>query len=156
LSPDGQTISFLAPVDRTFGVWICSAADPAKPRLLFETDAPVLNPQWAYASRDIIYLQPVGKDVHLFVFNLADGKSRDLTPFTGVSARIEKLSPDHPEEILIGLNQRDPRRYDLNLRTGESKLVLRNDSYDQFFVTISFGRVSPGGKGLIKVTISLA
>jgi hypothetical protein len=26
-------------------------------------------------------------------------KSRDLTPLTGVSERIEKLNPEHPEEI---------------------------------------------------------
>lgn len=59
LSPDGQTISYLGPVDDKLGVWICSVADPAKPRLLFkETDGPILNPQWSYTSRDLIYLQP--------------------------------------------------------------------------------------------------
>ena len=31
LSPDGQTISYLAPVDDKLGVWICSVADPGKP-----------------------------------------------------------------------------------------------------------------------------
>jgi hypothetical protein len=72
LSPDGQTISYLAPVDDKLGVWICSVADPGKPRLLFkETDVPIFNPQWSYTSRDLIYQQPVGKDVHVFVFNLA-------------------------------------------------------------------------------------
>lgn len=141
LSPDGGTISYLAPVDGTLGVWACSVADPSKPRLLFKTDAPVLNLQWAYTSRALVYLQPVDKDVHLFIYNLADGRSRDLTPLTGVSARIEKLSPDHPEEILIGLNQRDPKRYDLHrldLRTGELKLVLRNDGYDRFLCDDEF------------------
>jgi len=142
LSPDGGTISYLAPVDGTLGIWICPVADPSKPRLLFkQTDAPVLNLQWAYTSRELVYLQLVDKDVHLFIFNLADGRSRDLTPLTGVSARIEKLSPEHPEEILVGLNQRDPKRYDLHrldLRTGELKLVLRNDRYDQFLCDHEF------------------
>jgi hypothetical protein len=58
-----------------------------------------------------------------------------------VSARVEKLSPDHPEEILIGLNQRDPRRFDLHrldLRTGELKLVMQNDGYDRIFVHYEF------------------
>ncbi|MCM3869814.1 MAG: S9 family peptidase [Pyrinomonadaceae bacterium] len=136
LSPDGQNISYLAPVDGTQGVWICSVADPAKPRLLFkQTEAPVLNLQWAFTSRQLVYLKPVDRDLHLFVFNLADGQARDLTPRTGVSARIVKLSSEHPEEILIGLNERDPKRYDLhrlNLSTGELKLVLQNDGYDRF------------------------
>jgi|SRR5215203_1706635 len=78
LSPDGQSISYLAPVDDTLGVWICSVADPGKPRLLFkQTDVPVMNLQWTYTSRELVYLQPVGEDVHLFVFNLADGRSRN-------------------------------------------------------------------------------
>lgn len=142
LSPDGRTISYLAPVDDTLGVWIASVADPAKPRLLFkQTGAPIFNLQWTYTSREFVYLQPVNKDVHLFVYNLADGRSRDLTPLNGVSARIEKLSPEHPEEILIALNQRDPKRFDLHrldLRTGELKLVLQNDGYDQFLCDYEF------------------
>jgi len=142
LSPDGQTISYLAPVDDKLGVWICSIADPGKPRLLFkETEVPIFNPQWSYTSRDLIYQQPVGKDVHVFVFNLAAEQSRDLTPLTGVSARVEKLSPDHPEEILIGLNQRDSKRFDLHrldLRTGELKLVMQNDGYDRIFCDNEF------------------
>ena len=142
LSPDGRTISYLAPVDDTLGVWISSVADPLKPRLLFkQTEAPIFNLQWTYTSREFVYLQPVNKDVHLFIYNLADGRSRDLTPLTGVSARIEKLSPEHPEDILIGLNQRDPNRFDLHrldLRSGELKLVLQNDGYDQFLCDYEF------------------
>ncbi|HEX5602048.1 MAG TPA: S9 family peptidase [Pyrinomonadaceae bacterium] len=142
LSPDGRTISYLAPVDDALGVWISSVADPLKPRLLFkQTGARIFNLQWAYTSREFVYLQPVDKDVHLFIYNLADGRSRDLTPLTGVSARIEKLSPDHPEEILIGLNHRDPQRFDLHrldLRSGELKLVLQNDGYDQILCDYDF------------------
>lgn len=142
LSLDGKTITYIAPVDDTLGVWIAPVADPAKPRLLFkQTGAPIFNLQWTYTSRELVYLQPVDQAVHLFVYDLADGRSRDLTPLTGVSARIQKLSPEHPAEILIGLNQRDPKRFDLhrvNLRTGELKLVLQNDGYDQFLCDSEF------------------
>src|SRR6185436_4453503 len=50
-------------------------------------------------------------------------------------------SPEYPEEILIGLNQRDPRRFDLHrldLRTGDLELVLQNDGYDQFLCDYEF------------------
>jgi len=136
LSPDGKRLSYLAPVDETQGVWLCPVDDPAKAELLFkQTDAPALNLQWAYTSRQLVYLKRVAQEIHLFVFDLLDRQARDLTPQIGGSARIEKLSPTHPEEILIGLNGRDPKRYDLyriNLRTGERNLVLQNDAYDRF------------------------
>ena len=134
LSPDGKMLSYLAPVDGADAVWLCPADDTAKAELLFkQPDAPVLNLQWAYTSRQLVYLKPVAKEVHIFVFDLANRQTRDLTPETGGSARIEKLSPAHPEEILIGLNGRDPKRFDLhriNLRTGETKLVLQNEIDD--------------------------
>jgi dipeptidyl aminopeptidase/acylaminoacyl peptidase len=136
LSPDGAMLSYLAPVDGKQGVWLCPVDDPSKAELLFkQTDAPAMNLQWAYTSRQLVYLKRVGPEVHLFVFDLVDRRTRDLTPQTGGSARIEKISPAHPEEILIGLNGRDPKRYDLhriNLRTGERVLILQNEEYDQF------------------------
>lgn len=136
LSPDGLKLVWLAPLDGTQGIWMCPVAKPAETRLLFkQTDAPVLNLQWAYNSAQLIFLKRVAKDVHLFVFDLADWQTRELTTQAGVSARIEKLSPAHPEEILIGLNERAPQRYDLhriNLRTGARQMVLQNDAYDRF------------------------
>ena len=142
LSPDGTTLIYIAPVDGADGVWICPVDDPAKPVLLFrQPDAPVLNLQWAYTSRQLVYLKPVEKEIHLFVFDLVDRQTRDLTPHAGGSARIEKLSAAHPEEILVGLNGRDSKRYDLhriNLRTGETKLVLRNEAYDRFLCDDEF------------------
>ena len=111
LSPDGTMLSYLAPVDGAQGAWLCPVDDPAKAESLFkQTDAPALNLQWAYTSRQLVYLKRVGQEVHLFVFDLLDRQTRDLTPQIGGSAQIEKLSPAHPEEILIGLNGRDPTR----------------------------------------------
>ena len=142
LSPDGKTLAYLASADGADGVWMCPVDDRAKAVLLFkQTEPPVLNLQWAYTSRQLVYLMPVAKEVHLFVFDLIDRQPRDLTPQAGGSARIEKLSPSHPEEVLIGLNGRDPKRFDLhtiNLRTAETKLVLQNEAYDRFLCDDDF------------------
>lgn len=136
LSPDGETIVYIVPNAKGDEVFATSVADPDSSRLLFrQDDGPLGNLQWTYSSRQLIFLKAVGQDTHLFVFNLADGQIRDLTPQTGISARIEKLSPEHPEEILIGLRKSEARRFDLyrlNLQTGASTLVLKNDSYDSF------------------------
>ena len=142
LSPDGETIVYVAPSAEGDEVFSTSVADSTNARLLFrQTDGPVLSLQWTYSSGQLIFLKPVGQDTHLFVFNLADRQIRDLTPQTKVSARIEKLSPEHPQEVLIGLKNSEAVRFDLyrlNLQTGTSELVLKNDSYDSFFCDDEF------------------
>jgi hypothetical protein len=142
LSPDGKTIVHITPSANGDQVFATSVADPESSRLLFrQNDGPLGNLQWTYSSRQLIFLKAVGQDVHLFVFNLADRQIRDLTPQTGVSARVEKLSPEHPEEVLIGLKKTEARRFDLyrlNLQTGDSTVVLKNDSYDSFICDDEF------------------
>lgn len=136
LSPDGTKISYLAPVNGVLNIWASPIAQPAKAAPLTSlTDAPVLNYQWAYTSRRIIYLKRAGRGVHLFALDSSSGQTRDLTPTAQATVRIEKLSPDMPDEVLISLNDRDPERFDLhrvNLSTGEMKLILNNDGYDSF------------------------
>src|SRR4030095_15336448 len=105
-SPDGETIVYITPSARGDEVFATSVADPNSSRLLFrQEDGPLGNLQWTYSSRQLIFLKAVGQDTHLFVFNLADRQIRDLTPETKVSARIEKLSPERPQEVLIGLKK---------------------------------------------------
>ena len=54
---------------------------------------------WAKTSQHLLYLQDEGgsEDWHIYAVGLDGGPVRDLTPFAGVSARIEQLSLDHPE-----------------------------------------------------------
>src|SRR5690349_7314888 len=71
LSPDGETVVYLVPNATGQEVFGTSVADPSNSRLLFsQTDGPVLNLQWTYSSRQLIFLKPIGQDTHLFVFNL--------------------------------------------------------------------------------------
>jgi hypothetical protein len=127
LSPDGEKIVYIVPNANGDEVFSTSVADSASAKFLFrQTDGPVLNLQWTYSSGQLIFLKPVGQDTHLFVFNLADRQIRDLMPQAKVSARIEKLSPEHPQEVLIGLKKGEAVRFDLyrlNLETGGSELI---------------------------------
>ncbi len=142
LSPDGETVVYIAPSANGDEVFATSVADPDSSRLLFrQNDGPLGNLQWTYSSQQLLFLKAVGQDTHLFVFNLGDRQIRDLTPQTGISARIEKLSPEHPQEVLVGLKKSEARRFDLyrlNLQTGESTLLLKNDSYDSFLCDDEF------------------
>ena len=142
ISPDGKTISYRAPLNGVMNIWTGPVREPSKAEpLTREAEAPILNYQWAYTGRHIIYLKPADKGVHLFALDLEQGKSRDLTPLGEVSVRIERLSADLPEEALISLNNRDPQKRDLhriNLLTGDMKLVLKNEEYQSFMCDDQF------------------
>ncbi len=80
---------------------------------------------------------------------MAGPNGRPLRP----AARIQAVSPNFPDEILIGLNNRNPRFHDihrLNLNSGEIKLVLQNDQFVGFSTDddyrVRFGaRLTPDG-----------
>jgi len=138
LSPDGKQLSFLAPVDGVLNVWVGPAGD-------FSAAKPVTDDKhrgirvyfWAYTNRHILYLQDKDGDENWRVYSkdLQTGTTKDLTPLTGVQARIQAVSEKFPTDVLIGLNSRDPQRHDIyrvNIETGEHALVLENDRFSGF------------------------
>lgn len=138
LSPDGAQISYLAPVDGVLNVWVGSADDPdtAKP-VTNDTDRGIRIYFWAYTNQHIIYLQDQAGDENWRVYsvNLKTGETIDLTPLEGVQARIQGVSPKHPEEILIALNDRVPALHDIfrvNITTGEKSLIQKNEEFIGF------------------------
>jgi dipeptidyl aminopeptidase/acylaminoacyl peptidase len=133
LSPNGKRIGFLAPEQGVMNVWVGPADDPgaAKP-VTRETKRGLRTWFFAYTSQHVLYLQDTGgdEDWHVHVVDLTDGTDRDLTPLPKVAARVEALSAKHPNDVVIALNDRDPRNHDLhrvNLKTGEKKLLLKNE-----------------------------
>ncbi len=132
LSPDGAHLAYLAPVSGVLNVWVgppdnVSAAKPITQdkkrgiRIFF----------WAYDNQHIVYLQDQEGDEnwHVYAVNLADGKTRDLTPLEKVAAQISAVSDRVPDVMLISLNDRDPELHDVyrvNIATGERQLVEKN------------------------------
>ena len=135
LSPDGKSISYLAAVDGVLNIWVGSASDPsaAKP-VTQDTYRGIRAYFWAYTSQHIVYLQDRGGDENwrAYSVNLETGKEVDLTPLEGVRAQIQGVSPRFPEEILVGLNDRDPRFHDIyriHLTSGERTLLEENTGF---------------------------
>ncbi|TVQ32662.1 MAG: S9 family peptidase [Phycisphaeraceae bacterium] len=150
LSPDGTKIAFLAPVDGVMNVWVGPVADPEQARPVTKDDERGIRIYfWAHTNQNILYLQDVGgdEDWQLFNVNLRTGESTNLTPFDHIpgpdgepmvgpdgktlrpTAQIQEVSHKRPNEILIGLNNRDPRFHDIytvNLRSNELELKLQN------------------------------
>lgn len=133
ISPDGKRMSYLAPVDGVLNVWVGPAGDPAAAK-------PVTNDRkrgirsyfWAYTNKHLLYTQDLDgdEDWHVYCVDLDKGETKDLTPLKGVAAQIESVSYRFPNEILVGLNDRDPQVHDVhrvNLDTGKRELVMKNE-----------------------------
>jgi dipeptidyl aminopeptidase/acylaminoacyl peptidase len=133
ISPDGRHISFLAPRDGVMNVYVAPTSDPSNA-------TPVTNDRtrgipfyfWAYDSKHVLYGKDQGgnENWNIFAVNVNEpDQPRNLTPNDKVAAQINGVSHKHPEEILVGVNDRDPRFHDVykvNIRTGEKNLLAPN------------------------------
>ncbi len=138
LSPDGKQISYIAAVDGVMNVFVGPADKPeaAKP-ITKDTKRGIRQYFWAFTNQHVLYMQDEGgnEDFHLYRVNLADGEAKDLTPEKGIRAMPEDANPSFPTELLVGINNRDPRFHDLynvNLINGERKLVAKNEQFSGF------------------------
>lgn len=141
LSPDGRHVSWLAPVGGVLNVWVGPTIDPPSAKAVTsDTDRGIRRYFWAYTNNHIIYLQDKGGDENWRVYsvNLETGEEKDLTPFEDVNAQIQEVSPEHPREILVALNRRDPEAHDIhrvNIDTGDIELVEENTQGFSGYVT---------------------
>ena len=133
ISCDGARISYLAPVEDVLNVWVAKtdAIGDARP-ITRDIHRGIRVYFWTYRPDHIMYLQDRDGDEnwHVYVVDVETAETRDLTPYDGVQALPLLPSEFFPDEVLIGINRRDPRVPDLyrvNILTGETDLVVRND-----------------------------
>jgi dipeptidyl aminopeptidase/acylaminoacyl peptidase len=138
ISPDGTRVAFLAPVKGVLNVWVgpVGAIAAARP-VTAEKVRPVGMFQWARSGDRILYLQDSGgnEDFHLFAADIATGKTVNLTNRKKTRAEIVADSDLYPREILVGLNDRDPKWHDIwriDVTTGAAALVERNEGFASF------------------------
>ncbi len=133
LSPDGNQLAFLAPVDGVLNVWVGPVSDLSKAKpVTSDKKRGIRIHTWAYTSGHVLYAQDEGGDEnwHVYVVDLATSKALDLTPMKGVQARIVGASPKKPKELLLGINDRDKKWHDVHrvdLTTGKLTLVEKNE-----------------------------
>jgi dipeptidyl aminopeptidase/acylaminoacyl peptidase len=132
LSSDGKRLAYLAPVDGVMNVWVGPTDDPAAAKPVSQDKKRGIRAYfWAYTNNHVLYIQDQDGDEnwHVYAVNLADNTTKDLTPLANVAAQIEEVSDRVPDEILIGLNDRNEQLHDIyrvNITTGERKLVEEN------------------------------
>jgi dipeptidyl aminopeptidase/acylaminoacyl peptidase len=137
ISPDGKWLGFIAPRDGVLNVWVAPADKPteAKP-MTNDRRRGVRDFSFAFDGRHLLYPQDEGGDENfqLFAADLATGASRALTP-KGARTELLGLSDRVPGEVLVTLNERDPKFFDvvrIELATGRRTTVLRNSEYGSF------------------------
>ena len=89
---------------------------------------------WAHDGRHMLYLQDTGGDENwrLYDVDLTTMARRDLTPFSGIQARVLAAHKDRPDEVLVAMNRDNPALHDvyrLSLTTGELTKELENPGY---------------------------
>jgi dipeptidyl aminopeptidase/acylaminoacyl peptidase len=160
LSPDGKWISYQAPLNGVLNVWVAPADDLSKAKSVTDEKVrPIPMHSWAYDNKHILYIQDKNGDenFHLYSTDVETGATKDLTPIDGVRAEIQEVSEKFPNEVLVGLNDRDKRFHDIwrvNIETGEKKLVVENPGIagyltdDDFNVRIAMDYTPIGGQVL--------
>ncbi|MEA2489192.1 MAG: hypothetical protein QOH21_984 [Acidobacteriota bacterium] len=131
LSPDGKRLAYIAADDKgVANVWV-QPAEGGEAKLLTHERRPVWDYDWSADGTRIFFGQDGDGDenMHVFSADFATGNVRDLTPFRGVKAQHFAVSAAHPNEMLVELNLRDRRLFDVhrvNLETGAIVLEAQN------------------------------
>jgi len=147
-------------VNGVLNIWVAPADDLSKAKAVTEEKVrPIPSHDWAYDNKHILYIQDKNGDenFHLYATDVVTDETKDLTPIEGVRAQLEGISHKFPNEILVGLNDRDKRYHDvwrINIATGEKKLVQQNPGIagfvtdDEFRVRLAMNYTKTGGPGL--------
>lgn len=140
LSPDGRQLAFLSPVNGVLNVWVGPRDKPQEAQpVTRDTLRGIRSYFWAHNNHQIIYLQDRGgnEDWHVYAVDLTAKTTTDLTPLENVRAEIEAVSDRFPDEIVVGLNDRNPEVFDLyklDLKTRKRQLLLKNTEHFSSFV----------------------
>ena len=145
ISPDGQNLAWLAPVDGVLNLWAAPVADIGAARQVTRVTGRSIGTyyRWAHTNRHLIFFRDRDGDENWRAFSveLQTGAVVPLTPDNGVKSFIQEMDAKFPEEALFQHNQRNKRYFDLfrvNLVTGASELLYENNEYNGFVTDSDF------------------
>lgn len=141
ISPDGKWVSFIAPKDGVLNVFVAPVGKIEDAKAITDsTDRPIRQAFWANNSTVVLYLNDKGGDENFLLYSAdpATGENRLITDFPNTRVLPLGASEKRPDEIVIGLNNRDPKWHDpylLNVKTGVlTKIVDNTQEFDGFTV----------------------
>jgi len=130
LSPDGEHLAFLKPWQNRLNVHVQKIGEEEVTRITSATERDIAGYIWANNER-IAYVQDTAGDENFRVYAVdIDGSdSKELTPFEKVRASIIDELENDPEHMLIDMNKRDARVFDvyrININTGKMEMIAQN------------------------------
>ena len=139
ISPTGESIAFLRPYENRLNVWVQPVKGGEARQVTAVTERDITSYFWK-SDQHILFLQDSGGDenFHLYSANPNGDNIRDLTPLPGVQVRLVDDLHDHPDEIIVALNQRNREIFDayrLNVKTGELACIAENPGNIDHWVT---------------------
>lgn len=130
LSPNGEHIAFLSPWKTRLNIHVQKIGEEKVTRLTAATEKDITNYLWLNNER-IVYVEDKrgNENYNLYAINIRNSDFKELTRFEKVRVQIIEGSEKNDEEILIEVNNGDPRMsgaYRLNTVTGKSKQIAEN------------------------------
>ena len=132
VSPDATRIAYLAPSNGALSAWVRTLGTNDDRVVASDPNRPIRNAFWSPDGSRVLYLQDARGDENFHLFAAApegDGAPVDLTPYEGTRAGVQAIDPAHPDAILVLMNRRDPRAFDvyrLDPRSGETVVDTEN------------------------------
>jgi dipeptidyl aminopeptidase/acylaminoacyl peptidase len=130
LSPDGEHLAFLKPWETRLNVHVQKMGEEQVTRITGATERDIADYFWANNNR-IAYVQDTAGDENfrLYAVNIDGSDLKELTPFEKVRVfLIDRLKNDD-ENMLISMNKRDPRLFDvyrININSGRMEMIAQN------------------------------
>ncbi|MBV8516845.1 MAG: S9 family peptidase [Acidobacteria bacterium] len=161
LSPDGKRLAYVAPDEHGVGnIWV-QPAEGGEAKVVTHESRPIFDYQWAGDNTHLLFDGDDGdENAHIFSADLESGIVRDLTPFRGIRAQHYFVDPRHPNDLLVELNLRDRRVFDVHrvdLRTGAITLEATNPgdvnswAIDTNFVVRGATAFDANGRTIVRV-----
>jgi len=128
LSPNGAYWAFLQPWENRLNIHVQKIGEEKIIRITEATKRDIAGYLWANDNR-IVYAQDEAGDENYKVYAVdIDGSNRQtLTPFEEVKAHLIDDLENNPDEMLMMMNKRDKRFYDvyrININNGEMEILI--------------------------------
>jgi len=145
LSPDGEHLAFLQPWKTRLNVHVQKIGEKKVIRITDAKKRDIAGYMWANNKR-IVYVQDRGGDENYraYAVNIDGSNPKDLTPFEKVQTRLVDGLKNNPEHLLLSLNKRDKRVFDvyrININTGEMKMIAKNPGNISWWKTDHAGKL---------------
>lgn len=145
ISPDGKFISFLAPYENRLNIFVQELGQSQTKQLTFEKERDVSRYFWANDNR-LLFIKDSGGDENYKLYGVdKDGMNLlALTDFDNVVTQIIDDLEAFPDEVIVGLNKRNPEIFDpyrLNIKTGALSILAENPGNIQDWICDHSGKL---------------